>query len=194
VVAAVINADNKWLPSVYFVFGQIGWFGCVLSAAHGAPWIGALLVILLIGLHLAWVARPLEELTLVLLAMVIGGAWDSVLVATGLLIYPSGMLVQGFAPYWIPALWAMFAAQLNLTYEWLKPRLWLAALLGAVAGPLSFRAGAALGALRFSRPLPALLTLGAGWMVLLPLLIVLSRRFNGVRPRLGHSLSGDGQV
>jgi hypothetical protein len=78
--------------------------------------------------------------------------------------------------------------------EWLKPRLWLAALLGAVAGPLSFRAGAALGALRFSRPLPALLTLGAGWMVLLPLLIVLSRRFNGVRPRLAHSLSGDGKV
>lgn len=154
----------------------------MLSAAHGAPWIGALLVILLIGLHLAWVARPVEELKLVFLAMLIGGAWDSVLVYAGLLSYPSGMVLSGLAPYWIPMLWAMFAAQLNITYEWLKLRLWLAALLGAVAGPLSFRAGAALGALRFVAPLPAAVALGAGWSVLLPLLIVLSRRFNGVRP------------
>ena len=38
---------ERWAPSVYFVIGQLGWFGCVLSAAHDVPWMGVAATIVL---------------------------------------------------------------------------------------------------------------------------------------------------
>ena len=176
----VINS-RKWAPSLYFVIGQAAWFVCVISAAKMAPWIGICLVLVLVAVHVALAARPVDELKFILIMVVIGGSWDSALVFLGLLTYPSGTVISGMAPLWIVAVWALFAAQFNTTYRWLKPRIKLAALLGAIAGPLSFRGGAALHALEFAKPWPAALALAAGWAVLLPLMIVLSRRLDGVR-------------
>jgi hypothetical protein len=111
--------------------------------------------------------------------VLIGGAWENITVALGLLAYP-GMPVHGWAPVWLLALWGLFAAQANTTYQWLKKRRWLAALLGAIAGPVSFHAGSALGAVYFLKPWPAVAALTIGWAVLLPLLIVLGSRWDGV--------------
>jgi hypothetical protein len=74
----------------------------------------------------------------------------------------------------------LFAAQFNTTYRWLKTRIAAAAALGAAAGPLSFRAGQALGALHFGQPWGTPLALGLGWAVLLPVVVLLARRFDGV--------------
>jgi hypothetical protein len=150
-----------------------------LSAAHGVPYLGIVSVVVLLILHLCRVPRPVPELKLMVLVALIGGAWESAVLFFGLLDYPQAS-IHGMAPLWLPALWASFAAQFNTTYRWLKPRLWAGALLGAVAGPLSFRAGAALGALRFVKPFPAAITLALGWAVMLPLIILLSRRWDGV--------------
>jgi hypothetical protein len=154
-----------------------------LSAAHGVEWIGVVLAALLLGAHLKRVERSGEELKLLLTVMLIGGTWESALTDFGLLEYPGSQSVHGVAPYWLFALWGLFAAQFNTTYKWLKTRVAVAALLGAIAGPLSFRAGAALGALRFAKPGPAVVALALGWAVLLPLVTVLSRRWDGVRHR-----------
>ncbi len=174
---------SKWAPLTYFVLGQAGWFACVLGAARGQSWIGIAVVAVLIAVHLLRVPRPLEEVKLLVSVMLLGGIWDSGLVSAGLLTYPHGTLVEGSAPGWILALWLLFAAQFNTTYQWLKNRLVAAAILGAVAGPLTFRAGAALGALRFAKPWPAASALAIGWAVLLPLVVILSRRWDGVRAR-----------
>jgi len=169
------------MPSIYFLMGQAGWFACVISAARGAAWIGVAFAIALLAVHLWRATQPIEEAKLIAGVIVIGGIWDSGLVSFGLLAYPSSMVISGVAPVWIFLLWGMFAAQVNTTYRWLKRRIWLAPLLGAVAGPLSFRAGAALGAVQFVKPWPAALALAIGWSVLMPAIIVLSRRWNGVR-------------
>jgi hypothetical protein len=172
---------KRWLPTIYFVLGQAGWFACVIGAAKGVAWIGVVVVVALVAVHLRRVARPLEEAKLIASVVVIGGTWESVLVFLGLLAYPTSTEIHGLAPLWLLALWGLFAAQINTTYAWLKPRIALAALLGAIAGPLSFHAGAVLGALQFVKPWPARLALAAGWAVLLPLVIVLSRRWDGVQ-------------
>jgi len=174
---------SKWAPFIYFVLGQAGWFACVLGAARGQSWIGIAVVAVLIAVHLLRVPRPLEEGKLLVSVMLLGGIWDSGLVTAGLLTYPHGTLSEVLAPAWILALWVLFAAQFNTTYQWLKHRLVAAAMLGAVAGPLTFRAGAALGALRFAKPWPAASALAIGWAVLLPLVVILSRRWDGVRAR-----------
>ena len=143
---------------------------------------GVAFVISLIALHLRRVNRPLLEAKLIISVIIIGGCWESVVVASGLLAYPDQPLIAGVAPLWLFALWGLFAAQINTTYRWLKKRIMLALPLGAIAGPLSFHAGAVLGAVQIVRPWPAMAALAAAWAVLLPLVIALSRRWDGVRP------------
>jgi hypothetical protein len=173
---------QRWAPAVYFVLGQAGWFACVLSAARGRSWLGVAFVALLVAMHLLRVAGPFRELKLLLSVMVIGALWESTLIHFGLLRYPNSSLIAGFVPAWLPALWLLFAAQFNTTYRWLKTRMVAAAILGLVAGPLSFRAGAELGALEFAKPWPAAVTLAIGWAFLLPAVVLLARRWDGVQP------------
>ncbi len=170
-------APRVWL---YFVVGQAGWFVCVLSAARGVAWIGGAFVLATVVWHATRVAAPVPELKLVATAVLIGALWESLLVASGLLVYPGGALIGGTAPWWLLALWALFAVQFNVLFGWLKRRLFLAAMVGALAGPLSFRAGAALGAVRFGDPVLSLFALSVGWAVLMPLMLALARRWDGV--------------
>jgi hypothetical protein len=78
------------------------------------------------------------------------------------------------------ALWAEFAIALNVTLRWLKRRPVLAGMLGAVFGPLSFLGGVRLGAARFVDEPAALVTLACMWAVLMPLVMWLSDRLDGV--------------
>jgi hypothetical protein len=165
---------------LYLVVSQLGWFACVLGAAHGVPWLGVLFTALAAIGHLLLAQRPMPELKLLASAILLGGVWESGLVDSGLLVYPNGILVPGMAPYWILALWALFAMQFNVLFGWLKGRRVLAAVLGGIAGPLSFRAGAALGAVRFPQLFPALAALSVGWAVLMPTLLALAQRWDGM--------------
>ncbi len=176
-----MNSNTRWVPAGYFLMGQAGWFACVLSAARGISYLGIALVIPLIAWHLLRVQRPREEAKLLATVTLIGALWESTLIFCGLLAYPHSATVDGIAPFWLLALWALFAAQFNTTYRWLKRRLFAGALLGAIAGPLSFHAGAVLGAVHFVRLIPATASLALGWAVILPVITLLSRHWDGVR-------------
>jgi len=175
-------AANRWMPFIYFMLGQAGWFASVMGAARDRAWLGVVLVLVLIAGHLWRSSKPLEELKLIGTVAVLGEAWETGLVNLGLLSYPHGA-IEGIAPVWLLGLWALFAAQFNTTYRWLKTRPFAAVILGMLAGPLSFRAGAALGALRFAKPWSAVLALAVGWGILLPTIALMSRRWNGVELR-----------
>jgi len=169
-------------PSVIanFVAFQIGWFACVLSAAHDVPWAGSVLAGLIVVTHIFLAPRPLSELKLVAIAVFIGSLWDSALIMWGWLDFHSGFLIQDLAPHWILALWAMFATTLNLSLAWLKTRMLSSAILGAVAGPLAYWGAARLGAVHFVEPLPAMVALSIGWALFTPLLALLARRYDGI--------------
>jgi len=78
----------------------------------------------------------------------------------------------------------LFATTLNLSLAWLKRRVVLAAVLGAIGGPLAYAGGAELGALAFVHETTGLLAIGAGWALLTPLLVLLARRLDGFSPAL----------
>jgi hypothetical protein len=162
-----------------FIAFQIGWFACVLGGAHGVPWLGSSIAVLIVAWHMTHAARPKQELILVLIAGAIGAIWDSALVTLGWISFPSGTLLAGTAPYWMVALWMLFATTLNVSLAWLKRSALLAALFGAIGGPLAYYGGAKLGALSFLAPTPALVALALGWGLLTPLLIMLALRFDG---------------
>jgi hypothetical protein len=172
---------------------KIGWLACVLGGAHGLPLLGTGIALLIVGAHIATAAQPRSELVLVLTAGAIGAAFDSVLAATGLLVYSSGVLFAGTAPYWIVAMWLLFATLLNKSLRWLHGRTVAAAVVGFIGGPLAFYAGHRLGAVEFGDFPMAMLALGLGWGTILPALMQLARRFDGVsathssRPAAAHA-------
>lgn len=160
---------------------QLAWFACILGGANDMPLLGVAIVALAVAYHLYRADEARSELILIGYAALIGGIWDSLLVSAGWLVYPSGTLIEGMAPYWIVALWIVFATTLNVSLRWFKQHLIVSALFGAVGGPLAFYAGARLGGVTFTDTTVALTALGLGWTALMPSMMLLAQRFNGYR-------------
>lgn len=174
---------------------QLGWFACVLGAALGMPGAGPVVVLGISVLHLLRARRPQPELRLMLWAMALGLLVDSLLLASGWLRYPSGMWLPGLAPYWIVAMWALFATTLNISLTWLRGRPVLAAVLGGVGGPLSYLAGARLGGVVMVEPAWALTAIAIAWSFAMPMLMKLAVRFDGIsEPPLPGILQRDWRV
>ena len=116
-------------------------------------------------------------------AAVFGIVWESLLVQAGVLSYTTGTIFAGFAPYWIVAMWLLFATTLNLGMRWLRKSPWIAAIAGGIGGPMSFIAGEKTGAVSFAEPVSAILIIGAGWAIMLPLLVYYAVRFEEAATR-----------
>jgi len=170
-------------------FFQIGWFSCVLSAAAHRPWIGVLVTTGVVLAHVLRAPLPEAELKLVLLSLGLGLVFDSLLVWQGWLQYSSGILLPNVAPYWIVALWGLFATLLNVSLRWMRGRWVIAVLFGAAGGPAAYYGGLRLGALEFADMPAGLMALAIGWAVLTPLLLALSSRFDGYAGLLAEKAS-----
>ena len=158
---------------------KVGWLACVLGGANELPWLGALIAMVIVTAHVLRAPLPATELKLIIAAGLLGALWDSLLASSGLLVYRSGTLVAGTAPYWIVAMWLLFSTTLNVSLSWLKGRLLLAAAVGAISGPLAFYGGHKLGAVDFPDFGPAMLALAVGWALILPGLVYAAGRLNG---------------
>ncbi len=179
-------------PAVNVVGQQIGWFACVLGAAHGHPILGAGTGVAITLLHVAAASDRRGELRLLATAAGLGLLIESSLQAAGLLTYASPWhAVPWLCPPWILVLWIQFASTLRGGLRWLLPHPGLAVALGAVGGPMAFRAGQALGAVRFApeawRSLGALAMV---WALAMPLLTAVARRANQAADRGGLGKNG----
>jgi hypothetical protein len=159
---------------------QIGWLACVLGAANNLAWAGSLTALAIAALHLQLAKRSSVELQLLLLVVTLGFAWDSLIASVGLMKFSSGVMLDGLAPYWMAALWLVFATTLNVSMRWLRGRWLTAALFGALGGPLAYYAGAKLDALSFPDPMLGLAAQAVGWGLMMPLLISIAARFDGI--------------
>lgn len=175
-----MNATVVKRVALNLLLFKIAWTTTAMCAARGLPWIGVLTIAAVTAFHLVRAKDASKEVTLILIAAGIGLVWDSIPVAMGWISYPSGMVFSNVAPYWILALWILFATTLNVTFDFLKGRPWLAAVLGVIFGPVSYWTGVALGALEFVEPRAAVIALGVAWGILMPLLMLLAERFDGV--------------
>lgn len=162
-----------------FVVFQIAWFAAVLGAANGMPVPGVVAVAIAIAMHLTMATSALPELKLIACCAAVGFVFDSVLVAAGWVSYPSGMLIDFAAPYWIVAMWMLFATTLNVSLKWLKPHKWLGAVFGLAGGPLAYFSGSKLGAIQLDAEWTALGALAIGWAIAVPILLHFADRLNG---------------
>lgn len=164
---------NRFLNYAGF---QLGWLACVGGAAKGAAWPGPAAAALLVGAHLADSERPAREARRLAAVGLFGLVLESAAIAAGLYGYAAGGPVWWLAPAWIVSLWVLIAATFESSLSWLDRRPRLAAAFGAVGSPLSFSAGARMGAARFLVPTPVgLAALAALWAAALPLAFWISR-------------------
>ncbi|NRD74258.1 DUF2878 domain-containing protein [Shewanella sp. VB17] len=153
-----------WL--INLVLFQLCWF---ISAYFTAVALPALALIIMI--HFLLSPTPKGDGRLLLLVP-LGIAVDKVLIDLNLL----SMQDNAF-PIWLGLLWCIFIISFNHSLKWLMSlHLLLIALIGAIAGPMSYRLGVEMGALTFGwSNANALLTLSLVWCVLLPILAVCFR-------------------
>lgn len=148
-----------------------GWFACVLAAAGGVPWAGLLGVGALVLLHLWVMPHPRRELALLAIAALVGAVIDTVQMRMGVFTFP-GAATSWICPLWLIALWVNFATTFHVSGRWLQGRYVLAAALGACSGPMSYYAGAKMGAIKLHQdPTIALAGLAVAWAVAMPLLL-----------------------
>jgi len=160
---------------------QLVWFGVVICAARGQPWLSVALAGAFAAAQWRASKQQASDARLLACAVACGIVLDGSLAGSGLLQYASPQPAL-LAPAWILALWAAFAMTLNHSMTFLRGRPLLAAAFGAVGGPLAYL-GASRGfdAVAFADPaLPALLGLALGWGLAMPALAVLARRWHNV--------------
>jgi len=167
---------RPWLAPADAVLQQGAWWGAVLWAARGSFAAATVPAGALVALHL--VLSPGERRwvgILALAAALYGLATDGLLSEKGLAAFTGA---QGISPAWMVALWGAFGTGLTASLAGLvRWRPAVAALVAAVAGPLSYRAGADLGAVSF--PAGAAFALGAvavQWAVGVAILSQLAKR------------------
>jgi hypothetical protein len=111
------------------------------------------------------------------LAGVAGYAADSVLVLTGVLRFPPHAVLGWPSTAWMVALWVLQAAVLGGVMSWMRGRFTLAAIVGAVGGPLAYLAGERMGAAVLGpTQAVALAAIMAEWALAMPLLVRLDER------------------
>jgi hypothetical protein len=164
-----------------FALFQLGWFASVLLGASQYHWFGPVVVLAILFVHLRSSPDRKAELRLIGHALLIGLIWENLLSLGGLIVYPSGQPFGVLAPLWILAMWPLLAITLNVSLRWLKGLPAVAALFGAIGGPLAFMAGERLGAAVFPNLSLSMAALALGWAVLLPMLTRLAERHDGFR-------------
>jgi hypothetical protein len=159
---------------INLVLFKAGWIACVVLAARDLPMLATLSVGVVALIHLFSVSVPVKEAIFLLAAAVVGLAWESLVLSTGLIQYPESSQYGAWAPHWIVAMWVLFATTINHGLSWVK-RNWMVSLTaGLIGGPVAFYAGAGLGAVTFTNQTLALALIGAGWAVLLPLVVLIA--------------------
>lgn len=160
------------------VFFKLGWLAVVFGAASELALQGTLVVCAVALFHLIVAVDAKREVRLLLIAAAVGFSWETLM--TGLQIVDYGE-ASPLAPYWIVAMWVLFATTLNVGMRWLQKNQWLPIVFGALGGPLSFVAGERIGAVTFPNTTLSLIVIGLGWAVLLPLMVIVARRNDGTQ-------------
>jgi len=170
--------SRAWRLVTALVVFEFAWFACVLGAARGWPTAGVAVTAAVVAGFVAGGGRPAVDAALVGAAVALGLVWDSAMLQLGWITYAAPGPLPMLAPAWILALWGLFAIALREPLRWLHRRLPLAALLGAIGGPLSYVGAERLGACTLNLPIVSLIALALGWAVMVPLLLMLARRWD----------------
>jgi hypothetical protein len=129
-----------------FVLFQLGWFACVIGAANHQVFWPVVITLLYLAIHIWRSNQAAQEMNLLFKASIFGVSADSLISLSGFLVFEDAWPSQYLSPAWMWTLWALVASTINGSLSWLRERPVLGAVLGAIAGPMSYEAGIRMGA------------------------------------------------
>ena len=151
---------------------QAGWWACVAGVGARHEIEALIFCAILISLHLHFSKIAKQETILAAIAVLIGVVTDSLLQYFSVIDF-YGWALGSVSPFWLWMLWAMFALTLNSSLEFLKTQSrTTAAFLGMTMGPLTYYAGAKLGAANLDATPAHIVLLAVAWTLALPLLVM----------------------
>jgi hypothetical protein len=160
-----VSAARKWLH----VAGMQGaWFAAALTASTSWHPVGVLANLGVFVVHVLTSGNVRREVVRGGLALGLGLMLELIhQYAGGLRVQQAGVL----PPAWLLSLWPVFASAMMTgnPLAWARPRKALAAVLGAVVGPLSYSGGGRLGALELDG-VRSVIALSVCWAVAMPAL------------------------
>lgn len=166
---------------------QLGWFCCVL---YGWP-LALVYLCCALALHFLFIvekSQRLSEAILIVAVVTVGWFVDTLFIVSGVLILPDVFMLP---PFWLLALWVLFATTLRYCLAWLENAYLLAALLGAVCGPLNYIAGAKLAGGAITTPLfHSVFIMTLVWLAVLPLLMLLAKKIPLLLQNFGLESAG----
>jgi len=149
---------------------QLGWFVCILG---GSIW-AALFTFIAMLFHFVISQQRVADTVAVFIAVALGFLHDLLLLHSGQIQFLESLYLP---PIWLVCIWALLGITLNHSMVWIYSRPVWAALLGAIAAPLSYLAGVRLSSAEWSSPLLEVLPIIAIlWLAILPLHRFLSLR------------------
>lgn len=147
---------------INLVWFQIGWWVCILG---GNLWAITFTVVTLL-LHFLFFPYRIRDAIAVITAVALGLAHDGFMAWLGVLVFPTQGLLS---PPWLWCVWILMALTFNYSLHWIYHRPLLAALGGAIFGPMAYASGIYLSTVEWGMPIPqGLSILVIAWLFVLP--------------------------
>ena len=171
---------NRFLPKLCnFLAFQITWALGMISVSRGLAGWGTALMMLNVAAHLAFNTPKNRgrEAVVILAGALVGVAADAASLSLRLLTYRGEQRVSPEFLLLFYALWANFGTALRVSLGWTWNKLWAAAILGAIGGPIAYLSGARLGAVTLPERLgPSVAAFAVEFGVLTPAWIWIASR------------------
>ncbi len=151
-----------------FIWFYLGWFGCVYFAKWDLSIWSYVFPLIPVVFILKFNFLTKQKIMFLGLVSLVGTLFDLAIYRAGFIEFPNHSTF--FVPHWLVSMWLLFASAFPISQNFLKQRLWLAALLGAVFGPLSYYSGQTLQVLAFKGQL-AIPIYALFWGLLFPFAI-----------------------
>lgn len=157
-----------------FIAFELAWLAAVTGGASGRGLAGSIPALAVVLVHLAASGSGWRgEAKLIAAVTALGFALETGFINAGLISYAGGEAVV--PPIWIIALWLGFGTLPSASLAWLKDRWIMQALLGFIAGPLTYWGGVKLGAASLPEAAgAALIAIGLAWALAMPAIFLLT--------------------
>ncbi|MFV8570987.1 DUF2878 domain-containing protein [Marinobacter sp. SBS5] len=155
-----------------FLLFQTGWLVCVLYPGLASTGLAALFL----AIHMVLVSTQRgAELRFIAVGILLGSLLDALWFRLGVLGIEGAEGISNTVPLWLIAIWALFMTTLCHSLSWMTKRKWLPFVLAPFAGSFAYWSASKLGAITLPGHFVSLLAIGAGWLVLFPLLLTIRK-------------------
>lgn len=159
---------------IVVVLFYVGWFGSAFLAQTTYSSLSLIFPLVLIGFLILRKHLQIQGFAFALGIFSIGIAFDYSMLLFGFIQTQTQTLFS--MPIWLISIWLLFSFSMIRLGNQLRPPIWLAALLGFIMGPLSYKSGEVFHILSFSSQ-NTFLIYAIFWAMLFPAILILAKRF-----------------